>query len=130
MPLFPFGHGLSYTTFEYSGLSISPDTIGAAATSTVRARVKNTGTRAGDEVVQLYIRDLLASVARPVSQLAGFARITLARGEEKEVAFTLGPAQLSLIDRDLRRLVEPGQFRITVGASSEDIRLRGLLTVR
>jgi beta-glucosidase len=92
--------------------------------------VKNTGARAGDDVVQLYVRDLLASVARPVTQLAGFARIALAPGEEKEVTFTLGPDQLSLLDLNLNRVVEPGQFRVTVGASSKDIRLRGLLTVR
>lgn len=151
MPLFPFGHGLSYTTFEYSGLSISPDTLAlgvtvppgsrggagvplslvdAGARVIVRARVKNTGSRTGDEVAQLYIRDVLASVARPVMQLAGFARVSLTPGEEKEVSFVLTPEQLSLLDVELRRVVEPGQFRIMVGASSEDIRLRGFLTVR
>ena len=92
--------------------------------------MKNTGSRAGDEVVQLYIRDLLATVARPVIQLAGFTRISLAPGEEKEVSFVLGPDQLSLVDRDLKRVVEPGQFRVMVGASSKDLRLRGFLTVR
>lgn len=132
MALFPFGHGLSYTAFEYSGLSITPDTIGSAAAQavTVSARIKNTGSRAGDEVVQLYIRDLLGSVARPVIQLAGFTRISLDAGEERSVSFTLGPDQLSMVDRDLKRVIEPGQFRIMLGASSKDIRLRGFLTVR
>jgi beta-glucosidase len=130
MALFPFGHGLSYTTFEYSDLVITPDTIGAAATATVTLNVKNAGSRIGDEVVQLYIRDLLATVARPVIQLAGFTRLSLAPGETKSLSFILGPDQLSLVDRDLNRIVEPGQFRIMVGASSKDIRLRGFLTVR
>jgi beta-glucosidase len=130
MALFPFGHGLSYTTFEYSRLAITPDTISTTGAATVRARVKNTGTRAGDEVVQLYLRDMLASVARPVIQLAGFARVSLAPGEEREVTFTLEPDQLSLLDAELRRVVEPGQFRIMVGASSKDIRLKGFVVVR
>jgi beta-glucosidase len=129
-PLFPFGFGLSYTTFEYSNLSIAPAQIGPNDTATVTLRVKNTGARAGDEVVQLYVKDLLASVARPVMQLERFARISLAAGEEKEVTFTLGPAQLRMLDRDLRWVVEPGTFRILVGASSRDIRLRGDLSVR
>jgi beta-glucosidase len=92
--------------------------------------VKNTGPRAGDEVVQLYIRDLLGSVARPVMQLAGFRRIRLAPGEEREVAFTLGPDQLRMLDADMRWIVEPGTFRVLIGGSSRDIRLRGDLVVR
>jgi beta-glucosidase len=92
--------------------------------------VKNTGTRAGDEVVQLYIRDVLASVARPVLQLQGFERIHLEPGEQVEVRFTLGPNQLHMLDRDLHDIVEPGTFRILVGASSADIRLRGELVVK
>lgn len=129
-PLFPFGFGLSYTTFAYSSLSITPAQIGPNDTATVRLRVKNTGTRAGDEVVQLYVKDLLASVARPIIQLERFTRISLAAGEEKEVTFTLGPDQLRMLDRDLRWVVEPGTFRVLVGASSKDIRLRGDLAVR
>jgi beta-glucosidase len=130
MALFPFGHGLSYTTFEYSDLKFSRDTIGTRDSVTVNLRVKNTGARVGDEVVQLYIRDVLATVARPMLQLSGFTRVALAPGEMKDVSFTLGPDQLSLVDRDLKRIVEPGQFRVMVGASSKDIRLRGFLTVR
>lgn len=128
-PLFPFGFGLSYTTFGYSDLVVTPDTLGATGTATVRCRVMNTGARAGDEVVQLYLRDVLASVSRPVIQLAGFQRIHLAPGESREVTFTLGREQLELLDRDLRRVVEPGAFRVLVGSSSKDIRLRGELLV-
>ncbi len=92
--------------------------------------MKNTGSVAGDEVVQLYIRDVLASVARPVMQLAGFQRVHLAPGETKSVTFSLSTDQLQMLDRDMHWVVEPGTFRIMVGASSKDIRLRGFLTVR
>lgn len=129
-PLFPFGFGLSYTSFAYSGLAIAPDTIAADGTATVRCRVKNVGDRAGDEVVQLYLHDELASVARPVLALKGFARIHLAPGEEREVVFALGPEALRLFDRERRWVVEPGAFRILVGASAKDLRLRGQLVVR
>jgi len=129
-PLFPFGFGLSYTTFDYSNLSITPDAITPDAAATVRCVVRNTGARAGDEVVQLYIRDVLASVARPVMQLAGFTRIHLQPGESRDVSFRLGPAQLHMLDADMKWVVEPGAFRIMVGASSKDIRLRGELVVR
>jgi beta-glucosidase len=130
MAAFPFGFGLSYTTFEYSGLTIEPAAIDANGTTTVRCTVENTGSRAGDEVVQLYIRDVLASVARPVMELKGFTRVALAPGQSTEVRFTLGPDDLRLLDRDLHWIVEPGAFRIMVGSSSKDIRLRGELTVR
>lgn len=129
-PLFPFGFGMSYTTFAYMDLTITPQTMGPADTAVVRLRVRNTGARAGDEVVQLYVHDLLATVARPVQQLAGFARVHLEPGETRAVTFRLGPEQLSLLDRDLERIVEPGAFRVYVGASSRDLRLRGTLTVR
>ncbi len=129
-PLFPLGYGLSYSTFTYSQLIVQPDIIRAGDVAIVRCRVRNTGTRAGDEVVQLYVRDLLASVARPVIALKGFTRIHLEPGEEREVEFRLGPEQLGLVDADLRRAVEPGDFRIWIGASSRDIRLRGEVVVR
>jgi beta-glucosidase len=129
-PLFPFGFGLSYTAFEYSDLTVQPDLLGTQDTATVRLRVRNTGTRTGDEVVQLYIRDLLATVARPVLSLEGFTRIHLEPGEEREITFQLGPDQLALLDGDLERVVEPGTFRVYIGASSRDIRLRGDLQVR
>jgi beta-glucosidase len=129
-PLFPFGYGLSYTRFAYAGLDIDPPEMGADGTATVRLRVRNTGDRAGDEVVQLYVRDVVASVARPVLALKGFRRIHLDAGEEREVTFTLGADALSLLDAELDRVVEPGVFQILVGASSEDVRLRGELRVR
>ena len=129
-PLFPFGFGLAYTDFEYSDLAIEPAEITAGASAVVRCRVKNTGDRAGDEVVQLYLRDVLASVAQPVLALKGFRRIHLAPGAEAEVAFELTPAELHLLDRSGRWVVEPGTFRVLVGSSSRDIRLRGDLVVR
>jgi beta-glucosidase len=129
-PLFPFGFGLSYTTFAYSDLRIGPAEIAPDGRAIVTLRVRNTGSRAGSEVVQLYLRDLLATVARPVLMLAGFERVKLGPGEEREVSFPLGPEQLRLLDRDMRWVVEPGVFRVSVGASSKDIRLRGELMVR
>ncbi|MGD8497208.1 MAG: glycoside hydrolase family 3 C-terminal domain-containing protein, partial [Gemmatimonadales bacterium] len=129
-PLFPFGYGLSYTRFEYSDLTVEPAQIPPDGHATVRIRVRNTGGRPGDEVVQLYLHDELASVTRPVQQLAGFRRIRLAPGEEREVAFELGPAQLRMLDAEMRWVVEPGAFRLGVGGSSRDIRARGTLEVR
>jgi len=130
MPLFPFGFGLSYTTFEYSNLRISPAEIPASGRVTVQCMVKNTGDRIGDEVVQLYVRDVLASVARPVMELKGFARVRLNPGATQQVTFTLGPSHLRMLDVDRKWIVEPGVFRVMVGASSKDIRLRGQFTVR
>jgi beta-glucosidase len=129
-PLFPFGFGLSYTEFAYSRITIAPTEIRPGDSVLVRCRVKNVGARSGDEVVQLYLHDELASVPRPVLQLAGFQRVRLAPGEEREVTFRLGPEQLRLLDRDLQWVVEPGTFRILVGGSSRALRLRGVLTVR
>ena len=128
--LFPFGHGLSYTSFEYSGLSITPDVMSPTGQATVRFKLRNTGHRPGDEVPQLYIRDLVASVARPVIQLEGFQRVHLAPGEERELSFTVGRDQLRMLDAGMRWIVEPGTFRVLVGASSKDIRLRGDLVVQ
>ena len=128
-PLYPFGFGLSYTTFEYDSLSISPSEMSPNGRAIVRCLVRNTGRRAGDEVVQLYLRDVLASVARPVRELEGFARVHLEAGDSKWVSFALGPDELRMLDRDMKWVVEPGVFRVMVGASSKDIRLRGELTV-
>jgi len=129
-PLFPFGFGLSYTRFAYDGLAILPASIAPGDSAEVRLTVRNTGTRAGHEVVQLYLRDEVASYAQPVLQLAGFTRVWLAPGEAREVRFRLGPRALSVLDAALRPVVEPGSFRVYVGASSRDIRLRGTLEVR
>ena len=129
-PLFPFGFGLSYTSFEYSGLIIDPPTINPGGSVRVRCTVRNAGTRAGDEVVQLYVKDILASVARPVMQLGGFSRIGLNPGESREVSFIIGRDQLQMLDRDMHWTVEPGVFRVMVGASSKDIRLRGEFVVQ
>jgi beta-glucosidase len=128
-PLFPFGYGLSYTTFEYSGLSIEPATISPSGTALVRLAVTNSGTVAGDEVVQLYVRDVLATVARPVMELRGFTRIHLAPGEKREVVLPLGSEALRMLNEDMDWVVEPGRFRVMVGSSSKDIRLRGELVV-
>jgi len=130
MPLFPFGYGLSYTTFEYSDLHILGEPISPTMSAAVTCAVTNTGTRAGDEVVQLYIRDELASLARPVIELKGFQRIQLQPGETRTVTFSLGWDQLKMLDEKMRWVVEPGTFRIMVGASSKDIRLRGFLSVK
>jgi beta-glucosidase len=129
-PLFPFGFGLSYTTFEYSDLRIAPATIGVDGRVTVTCTVKNAGTRDGDEVVQLYVRDVLASVARPVMELKGFRRENLKPGEAQSVTFELGPNELRMLDSAMHWIVEPGVFRVMIGGSSKDIRLRGELTVR
>lgn len=128
--LYPFGYGLSYTTFEYSDLEISPRVITPNQTAEVRCRVTNTGSRAGDEVVQLYTRDLLSSVTTYEKNLAGFERIHLQPGESKEVIFTIDRKALELLDINNQWVVEPGDFAILVGASSEDIRLSNLLTVK
>jgi beta-glucosidase len=128
-PLFPFGFGLSYTTFEYDSLRIEPDTIGVSDTARVSFVVRNAGARAGHEVVQLYIRDVLASVARPVQELRGFERIALEAGEARRVTIPLPASSLWMRDASGRRVVEPGTVRIMVGGSSRDIRLRGFLEV-
>lgn len=128
-PLFPFGYGLSYTTFEYADLVIEKPTMSVTDSTWVRCTVRNTGSRAGDEVVQLYLHDELASVARPVMELEGFRRIHLVPGQTREVRFPITPAMLTLLDRDLKPVVEPGDVRVMVGASSKDIRLRGILTL-
>ena len=127
--LYPFGYGLSYTTFEYSDLEITPKVITPNQKATIRLKVTNTGKRAGDEVVQLYTRDILSSVTTYEKNLAGFERIHLKPGESKEIVFTLDRKHLELLNADMKWTVEPGEFAIMVGASSEDIRLNGILTV-
>ncbi len=129
-PLFPFGFGLSYTRFTYDSLVITPAAIAPGGSVEVRLRVRNTGPRAGHEVVQLYLRDEVATHAQPVLALAGFARVLLEPGEAREIRFQVGPEQLAVLDAALRPVVEPGTFTIYVGASSRDIRLRGTLEVQ
>ncbi len=124
-PLFPFGHGLSFTHFEYGALEITPKQAAATGTVRIRAEITNAGSRAGEEVVQLYAHDEVASVTRPVRELKGFRRITLAPGETKVVAFELAVAQLGFYDRETAFVVEPGTVEVMLGSSSDDIRLRG-----
>ena len=127
--LYPFGYGLSYTTFEYSDLDITPRVITPNESATVRLKVTNTGKRAGDEVVQLYIRDVLSSITTYEKNLAGFQRIHLEPGEAQELSFTIDRKHLELLDADMKWVVKPGDFVLMAGASSEDIRLNGTLTV-
>jgi beta-glucosidase len=121
--LYYFGHGLSYTEFSYSNLKIRPVQQKANGSVTVTFDVKNTGSREGVEIVQIYIRDLVSSVTTYEKNLRGFARVNLRPGETKMVTFTLNPSDLSLWDRNMKFVVEPGMFRVMVGASSENIRL-------
>ncbi|MFS2498745.1 glycoside hydrolase family 3 N-terminal domain-containing protein [Bacteroides uniformis] len=127
--LYPFGYGLSYTTFEYSDLDITPRVITPNESATVHLKVTNTGKRAGDEVVQLYIRDVLSSITTYEKNLAGFQRIHLEPGEAQELSFTIDRKHLELLDTDMKWVVEPGDFVLMAGASSEDIHLNGTLTV-
>lgn len=120
-PQFPFGFGLSYTQFKISNVEVSAAQIRPDGTVRVTAEVENTGKRAGDEVVQLYVRDVAASIVRPVKELKGFQRVTLQPGEKRRVEFTLGPQQLGFYNRELKFVVEPGEFRVMVGANSQDV---------
>ncbi|MEQ2518134.1 MULTISPECIES: beta-glucosidase [Bacteroides] len=127
--LYPFGFGLSYTTFEYSDLKISPAIITPNQKTYVTCKVTNTGKRAGDEVVQLYVRDVLSSVTTYEKNLAGFERVHLKPGETKEITFPIDRKALELPNADMHWVVEPGEFTLMIGASSTDIRLNGTLTV-
>jgi beta-glucosidase len=120
-PLFAFGHGLSYARFAYADLKVTPATIGPAGSATVSVAVTNQGKVKADEVVQLYIRDQVASVTRPVKELKGFRRISLAPGETKTVELTLTSAELSFLDEAMQRVVEPGTFDVMVGGNSTDL---------
>lgn len=125
-PLYPFGYGLSYTTFSYGDLRLSSDKVNKEDINngkvTATITVKNTGLRDGDEVIQLYIRDLVASISRPVIELKGFQRIHLAAGESKEVTFLVTPDMLKFYNADLRQVIEPGDFLIMVGANCKDVK--------
>lgn len=127
--LYPFGYGLSYTTFSYSDVTLSANEMAKNGSVTATVTVTNTGKRDADEVVQLYVHDLVASIARPVKELKGFERIHLAAGESKTVTFTIGADQLSFYNADLKKVVEPGDFDIMVGSNSRDVK-KTRLTVK
>jgi beta-glucosidase len=129
-PLYPFGHGLSYTTFEYGNLQLSAGEIAPSGSVVISADIRNTGSRFGREIVQLYVQDVLSSVSTPVVQLKGFAKVGLEPGEKKTVRFELHPEDLALLDRELRPVVEPGKFNFFIAGSSEDFKLSGEFTVR
>jgi beta-glucosidase len=127
-PLFPFGFGLSYTHFDVGDPQLSSPSIKKDGSVTVTVDVRNTGARAGDEVVQLYVHDEVSSVTRPVKELKGFQRVSLRAGEVKTVSFEIGPRALRFWNADMQRVVEPGSFSILVGPNSVDLK-RAVLTV-
>ncbi|WP_241995586.1 glycoside hydrolase family 3 N-terminal domain-containing protein [Kribbella antiqua] len=129
VPLFPFGHGSSYTTFEVGELRLSATEIGNDGQFTATVRVRNTGERAGDEVVQLYLHDVVARVARPLKQLTGFARVSLEPGSAKDVTFQVHADRTAYTGPDLRRIVEPGDFEVLVGTSSVDLPCRAVVRI-
>jgi beta-glucosidase len=128
-PLYPFGHGLSYTTFAYSDLAVTPEQTAAGQTVEVSLSVANAGKVAGDEVVQLYIQDEYASVPRPLKELKGFCRLSLQPGETRRVTFSLPVDMLAFYDQKLDLVVEAGAIKVMVGSSSEDIRLEGAFEI-
>ena len=127
--LYPFGYGLSYTSFAYSNLKITPENQHSAGDVEVSVEVKNTGGKKGDEIVQLYLKDMVSSVTTYDTQLRGFERVTLMPGESKTVKFTLHPDDLSLVDKNMKWVVEPGAFEVRIGSSSEDIRIKKQFTI-
>ena len=128
-PRYCFGYGLSYTSFEYSDLQLDKQEIKPFEAVTVCVKVRNAGACAGTEIVQLYVKDVHASMTRPYKELQGFARVALQPGEEKEVCFTLQPSQMAFLDEDMRWKIEKGEFQVQIGSSSEDIRLQDSFTV-
>jgi beta-glucosidase len=128
--LYPFGYGLSYTTFEYRDLKLSKTDIGNRENITAHCKIRNTGKREGDEIVQLYVRDDYSSVTAYVKNLRGFERVSLKANEEKEVSFTLTPQDLALWNKQNEFVVEAGQFTVMVGSSSENIHLTATFNVR
>ena len=129
-PLFAFGHGLSYTTFEYSNLKVSPNPASRKGAIRVTFTLRNSGGRTGKEVAQVYFRDEVASIVRPLKELKGYAKVQLEPGEEKTVVVDVPMERLSFLNERMRRVVEPGWFEVMVGSSSEDIRLRTRIEVR
>ena len=127
--VFPFGHGLSYTTFEYVDLTVSDTAVPVDGSVDISCTIKNSGDRAGDEIVQLYLHDVVASITRPVKELKGFARLSLMPGEAKRVIFTVSADLLSFTGIDYKRIIEPGIINVMIGSSSKDIRLEGEFTL-
>ncbi|HZW71871.1 MAG TPA: fibronectin type III-like domain-contianing protein, partial [Hanamia sp.] len=127
--LYPFGYGLSYTTFRYSNLVVSPEKQKQQGDIEISVDVTNAGDRKGDEIVQLYVKDKVASVTVYDSQLRGFERVPLNPGETKTIHFTLHPDDLQILDRNMNWTVEPGDFEVRIGSSSEDIRLKAGFTI-
>jgi len=128
-PLLPFGHGLSYTRFTYDAFDVPGRPVTPRETIPISVRVTNVGDRDADEVVQLYVRDVVASVTRPVQQLAGFARVSIPAGESRRIGFQLDPGQLAFYDTEMDYVIEPGEVEIMVGASSADIRQRATIEI-
>jgi beta-glucosidase len=128
-PLFPFGHGLTYSEFSYADLAITPERADADGAIEIACTISNSGRRAATEVVQLYVRDATASVTRPVQQLVGFARIELQAGQARRVSFTLDQSELAFFGAGMRFIVEPGEFEVMIGASAADIRLNGSFAI-
>lgn len=128
-PRYAFGHGLSYTTFDYSDLRLSSDRIGADGHLEVSCTVTNSGSRDGEEVVQLYVRDLVGSVTRPLKELKGFRKLLLRAGESQTVEFEIDAAQFAFYDQEMQWCVEPGEFQVMIGSASDDIRLTGSFEV-
>ena len=122
-PRYCFGYGLSYTEFEYSNLTLDKKETNPFEAVNISLKVKNTGTCSGTEIVQLYVKDVHASMTRPQKELQGFARVALQPGEEKEISFNLQPSQMAFLDEDMRWKIEKGEFEVQFGSSSEDIRL-------
>jgi beta-glucosidase len=128
-PLYPFGHGLSFTRFDYSDLSIDKQEAAEGESVDISLKILNSGSVAGDEVVQLYVRDEYASMPRPVKELKGYVRLELQPGEACTVRFHLPVNQLAFYDRDLDLILEPGKIDIMLGSSSQDIRLQGQFAI-
>ena len=124
-PRYPFGHGLTYTSFAYSDLQLDKSETAPDSPVTVSCKIKNTGERAGTEIVQLYLSDPHASMTRPNQELQGFARVSLEPGETKTVFFIVAPSLMAFTDEDMRWKIEKGEIDVRVGASSDDIRLEG-----
>ena len=120
-PLYPFGYGMSYTTFEYGKPRLSATTMKADGSITLTVNVRNSGNRDGDEVVQLYIHDMVATIARPVKELKGFERISLKAGESRDVTFTINADMLKFYNSNLQYVAEPGDFEVMVGGNSRDV---------